>query len=64
MQSDLTVDGYCNYDSADALGYAWAGLSIALYLLFTLIPVVLVWDMQMHIKKKLFVVTVLGLGLL
>ncbi|KAA8573179.1 hypothetical protein EYC84_003688 [Monilinia fructicola] len=40
-QGDSTVDGYCNYDSADALGYAWAGLSIALYLLFTLIPVAL-----------------------
>ncbi|KAG4027958.1 hypothetical protein MFRU_025g00250 [Monilinia fructicola] len=62
-QGDTTVDGYCNYDSADALGYAWAGLSIALYLLFTLIPVALVWDMQMHTKTKTFVVTVLGLGL-
>ncbi|QSZ35784.1 hypothetical protein DSL72_006906, partial [Monilinia vaccinii-corymbosi] len=63
-QADPAVDGYCNYDSADVLGYAWAGLSIALYLLFTLIPAVLVWDMQMHIKTKAFVVTVLGLGLL
>ncbi|KAI9646399.1 hypothetical protein NHQ30_004391 [Ciborinia camelliae] len=63
MQGDSTVDGYCNYDSADSLGYAWAGLSLGLYLLFTLIPVALVWDMQMHIKTKTFVVTVLGLGL-
>lgn len=63
-QGDSSVDGYCNYDSADALGYAWAGMSLALYLLFTLIPVALVWNMQMHIKTKTFVVTVLGLGLL
>ncbi|CCD34104.1 hypothetical protein BofuT4_P105310.1 [Botrytis cinerea T4] len=62
-QGDSSVDGYCNYDSADALGYAWAGMSLALYLLFTLIPVALVWNMQMHIKTKTFVVTVLGLGL-
>ncbi|PQE23734.1 integral membrane family protein [Rutstroemia sp. NJR-2017a WRK4] len=63
-QADADVAGYCNYDSADALGYAWAGFSIALYALHVLIPVFLVWNMQMHIKKKFFVVTVLGLGLI
>jgi hypothetical protein len=63
-QADADVAGYCNYDSADALGYAWAGFSIALYALHVLIPVFLVWNMQMHIKKKIFVVTVLGLGLM
>src|SRR3954469_6295402 len=63
-QADADVNGYCNYDSADALGYAWAGFSTALYALHVLIPVFLVWNMQMHIKKKVFVVTVLGLGLM
>ncbi|KAM3071869.1 hypothetical protein ACMFMG_009723 [Clarireedia jacksonii] len=63
-QANADVDGHCNYDSADALGYAWAGFSIALYGLLVLIPVFLVWNMHMHVKKKMLVIAVLGMGLI
>lgn len=62
-QYDPRVKGHCLKKSwLSGVGYSFSGFSIALDLLYAILPGFMFWDLQMETKKKIMLISLMSSG--